>query len=247
MEHRDKGIFVAEGEKVVCRLLESSIEVISILATPEWIEKLGAGGHPTSRAGAIYRAKKELVETIVGANLHQGIMAIGKIPPELPLETVIRGLPKPFLAVALDGLVHAENVGVVVRNCAGFGVDAVIVGESSSSPYLRRAVRNSMGTVFKQTVIHTEDLAASLSLLHAKYETTVIAADPRGEIVPDERDFSRNVCLVFGSEGEGLSDRVLSLCQKRFAIPMSNNVDSLNVASASAVVLYETQKQRGKI
>jgi len=192
----------------------------------------------------IYLAGKELVESIVGYNLHQGIMAIAKLPPQRSLEEILTTIAKPFLIVALDGLVNAENVGLVMRNCAAFGVDAVIVGETSSSPYLRRAVRNSMGTVFTLPVVHVINLAASLTLLKNNHATRIIAAHPHEETSIHATNFSGNVCVVFGNEGEGISQAILDVCTDLIAIPMMNGTDSLNVASASAVFLYEVRKQR---
>ena len=177
MDHLKEGIFVAEGEKVVRRLLLSHIPVLSLLLTEDWLGALDAGGAFSSRSETIaaFVAKKELVETIVGYNLHQGIMAIGKVPEERSLDEIVRLAKNPHLFVAMDGLVSAENVGVVVRNCAAFGVDGVIVGETSSSPYLRRAVRNSMGTVFEMPVLHSPRLVDTLSSLRELCQTMIVA------------------------------------------------------------------------
>jgi tRNA G18 (ribose-2'-O)-methylase SpoU len=237
VEHKKTGIFVAEGEKVVRRLFSSGIEVISALMTPEWFEKT----HP---AGAeVYIADMKLLESIVGYNLHQGIMAVGKVPDEIPLDELVPKLPQPHLFVALDGLVNSENVGTIVRNCAAFGVQAVIAGETSSSPYLRRAVRNSMGAVFRMPVVHAPHLAESLAGLERRHRTRVVAADPRGRSVIDDRILDGNICIVLGNEGDGISQAVLDFCSERVAIPMMNDTDSLNVASASAVFLYEARKR----
>jgi tRNA G18 (ribose-2'-O)-methylase SpoU len=243
-EHYDLGIFVAEGGKVVERLLESGIEVVSILTTAEWLGRLESRHKKALEGLQIFLAEKEILNTIVGYNLHQGIMAIGKMPKNPPFEETISKLKPPFLLLAMDGLVNAENVGVVVRNAAAFGVDAILVGETSSSPYLRRAVRNSMGAVFTQAILHVEKLEESLQILHQRFGVTVIAADPSGGTALHEANLSGNVCIVLGNEGDGISANILSLCQHRVAIPMMNGTDSLNVASASAVVLYEARKQR---
>ena len=246
LEHHREGIFVAEGEKVVRRLLDSDLQVISMLMTPQWHEKLVSSGafRPAAPAYTVFLADGPLLETIVGYNLHQGIMAIGKVPPERPLGEVLGMIPGPRFLVALDGLVNAENVGVVVRNCAGFGADAIIVGETSSSPYLRRAVRNSMGAVFQLRVVHVADLACDLGMLGSEFHTRTIAAHPHGRSGIHGFDFSGDICIVFGNEGTGVSPAILEVCAERVAIPMMNDTDSLNVASASAVVLYEARKQR---
>ena len=245
VEHRKEGIFVAEGEKVVRRLLASDLTIVSLLLTPEWHEQLSSVDEMTAHhPPAIFIAEKKLLSTIVGYNLHQGIMAIAKVPAHRTLGEVIASLRSDHFLVALDGLVNAENVGVVVRNCAAFGVDALIVGETSSSPYLRRAVRNSMGTVFHLPVIHASNLPESLTILRHTYGTRIIGAHPHDQSTIYYCNFRGTVCIVLGNEGEGISKRILDVCTERIAIPMMNATDSINVASASAVFLYEAHKQR---
>lgn len=248
LEHMKEGIFVAEGEKVVRRLLDSGLSVVSMLMTQHWYDQLFLSEELKSRHREplpVFIADKKIVEAIVGYNLHQGIMAVGRLPGEITLDKVMASIPEPSLLVALDGLVNAENVGVVVRNCAAFGVGAIIVGETSSSPYLRRAVRNSMGTVFRLPIVHTTDLCEALESLHQEYQINIIAAHPDGELSIQEMDFASGTCFVYGNEGEGISENILKVCTARIAIPMMNGTDSLNVASASAVFLYEARKQRG--
>lgn len=242
-EHHRQGIFVAEGEKVVRRLLESDLATRSLLLTPEWLETLRPLLEP--RSFAVYVAPKHLVETIVGYPLHQGIMALGEVPPPASLKSVLARATRPFLLAAIDGLTNAENIGVVVRNCAAFGVDALVVGETSSSPYLRRAVRNSMGAVFRLAVVESPSLVATLGTLRRDYGIGVVAAHPAAQRpLAGSDDLSSDCCIVFGSEGGGLSPAVLNACDAAFSLPMKNDVDSLNVASASAVFLFEAARHR---
>ncbi len=250
--HLREGIFVAEGEKVVRRLLSSGLKVRSLLLTPEWFAALypegGAGGD--SRAfipGAeAFIAPKGLLEKIVGFNIHQGIMAVAEAPAELTAgELIAAAGGGNRLLVALDDLVNAENVGLVARNCSAFGVDALICGETSSNPYLRRAVRASMGTVFGLPVHTSPDLVETLSALAARAGITTVAADPSGEASLYESGLSGSVCVVLGNEGSGIRPRVLAACRRRVTIPMWRGTDSLNVSSACAVFLSEVRRRRG--
>lgn len=245
LDHQQQGIFVAEGEKVVRRLLESGLPVLSVLLTPEWLtihHSLLEHRHPPPE---VFVAPKKLVESIVGFNLHQGIMAVAKIPEPVFLEELLTSSPSPRLLVAIDGLTNAENLGVLVRNCAAFGVQGLLVGETSSSPYLRRAVRNSMGTVFTLPIVHLTDLPGTLRDLRSVHGVRCIAAHPHADrMTLYTADFRGNCCIVFGSEGEGISDRVREACDDAVVIPMHLGVDSLNVASASAVFLAEARRQR---
>ena len=245
VEQFRKGMFIAEGTMVVQRLLESTHSIVSVLITPEWLEDYHERLAARPEQIAVFVGKKELLNTIVGYNLHQSIMALGKIPAQETLDSVLTQSLPPRLFVGMDGLANAENIGVLVRNCTAFGVQAILVGETSSSPYLRRAVRNSMGTVFKMPVVHCMKLVETLTMLQRSHQFKIFAAHPHAEEHSIQRaDFSGNCCLVFGSEGNGVSPQVLSACDISVAIPMQSGVDSLNVASASAVFLYEVLRQR---
>lgn len=245
LEHQKEGIFVAEGEKVVRRLLESPIRILSILLTHEWFALYRPLLESRSETISVHIAKKELMETIVGFQLHKGIMAVAKVPERTTLESVVARVKRPLFFVAADGIMNSENLGVIVRNCASFGVSALLIGESSCDPYLRRAVRNSMGNIFSLPVVYLSDIEKDLQKIRTEFNVTIIAAHPRETSISiDSIDFSANCCIVLGSEGHGISERVLAACDMETAIPMTRGVDSLNVASASAVIMYEVQRQR---
>jgi tRNA G18 (ribose-2'-O)-methylase SpoU len=247
LEHQKEGIFVAEGEKVVRRLLSSSLRILSIMLTPEWFALYRSLLEARSETISVHIAKKELMETIVGFQLHKGIMAVAKVPERTTLESIVRNVKRPLFFVAADGIMNSENLGVIVRNCASFDVSALLIGETSCDPYLRRAVRNSMGNIFSLPVVYLSDIAEELRHVHSEYGVTIIAAHPRessGSI--DSIDFTGNCCIVLGSEGHGISERALAACDMEATIPMTMGVDSLNVASASAVIMYEVRRQRAR-
>ena len=240
--HIAQGIFVAEGEKVVRRLLDSGFEVRSILLTQHWLMELQT--RYSLEDVDLFVAEKKLLETIVGYPLHQGIMAVARVPTEPDLHELLRELPDPLFLVALDGIVSAENVGIIVRNAVAFGAQAILAGKNSSSPYLRRAVRNSMGTVFRVPVIHI-DLPNALASIQQR--CVRIAATPGGDTDIQEIKGDRGVCVVLGNEGDGISDQTMKACDLRVAIRMQNNTDSINVASAAAVLFYEIATSRARV
>jgi tRNA G18 (ribose-2'-O)-methylase SpoU len=244
-EHRKAGLFIAEGTLVVERFLQSGIEAISVLMTPVFFERYRPFIERRAEAVTVYIAEKKLLETIVGFECHQGVMALGKVPPQPALEDLLVKLPAPRLFVAADGITSAENAGVIVRTSAGCGASALLTGETSADPWLRRSVRNSMGAIFTLPVIYADSLTATLRDLRRNKAFTILAAHPRPESVPlFAADFSRDTCVVFGSEGNGISEPVLSECDATIAIPMAQGVDSLNVACACAAVLYEALRQK---
>jgi tRNA G18 (ribose-2'-O)-methylase SpoU len=261
--HCEQGIFVAESEKVVRRLLASRFEIESVLLPAKWLPEFEPliNARPEDIPVFVVE-KKDLLESLIGFSMFQGVMAVGKIPAATSLERVLAESSQPRLFVAIDELANAENLGVLVRNCVGFGVHALIVGETSSSPFLRRAVRNSMGTVFQLPVVElnslyntdsktrrrdanaSESLVKTLRTLRVKGVRSIAAHPHASGKTLWQTDFSGDCCIVFGSEGHGISASVLEACDETVAIPMPPAVDSLNVGSAAAVFLYEVSRQR---
>ena len=274
-EQRRAGIFVAEGDKVVRRLLASDFGVVNVLLP----EKRLAEFEPLVRARpediTIYIMELAELEKLTGFPFFQGVLAVGKIPRVNTLDSVLAAAPRPHLLVASDGLTNAENIGLLVRNCAAFGVHALLVDETTASPFLRRSVRNSMGTIFKLPVIECvapaerraslgttfaapasepsdarrsadgiPPLVRALTELRARGVRVIAAHLAAGGRTIHEADLAGDCCVVFGNEGAGVSPAVLAACDEPVLIPMSGEVDSLNVGSAAAVFLYEATRQR---
>ena len=244
-DHVDQGIFVAEGEKVVRRLFESNLTVISALMPQKWLDQYEPMLKARPETIAAYVADKSVLESLTGFSMYQGVLALAHIPAAVPLATVLVKSPRPRFFAAVDALSNAENLGGLVRNGVAFGLQALLVGETSGSPYLRRAVRSSMGTVFHLPFVRATRLAESLRELRAQGVHCIAAHPHTDRKTIGQVDFTRDCCLVFGSEGYGLSAEVLATCDEAAAIPMHASVDSLNVGSAAAVFLYEARRQRG--
>jgi tRNA G18 (ribose-2'-O)-methylase SpoU len=246
--HRDQGIFVSEGEKVVRRLFESALTIVSILLTPDQLDDYRGILEGRNESINVFVSPQEVLTGIVGYNFHRGIMALAKVPAPLSLNDAVSHARRPRLLVALDNIGSAENLGVIVRNCAACSADALIVGETSADPYLRRAVRNSMGTVFRLPVVYAENLRDSLQTLRSQHECKVLAAHPRpGSVAINHADLRGDCCVVLGHEDSGISASILSACDSCITIPMAAGIDSFNVACASAVILYEVRRQRGPV
>ena len=245
-EQRQQGIFVAEGEKVVRRLLESELELVSLLMPEKWLRVYEPLLAKRREKIVAYTAEKELLQGMVGYSMYQGVLAAARVPKMLTVEEALAGAQRPCFFLAVDEIALAENMGGLVRNCAAFGVQALLLDGLSCSPYLRRAVRASMGTVFKLPVIETASLAESLEFLRGR-GVSCVAAHPRGDgRMLSQADFTGDCCIVLGSEGKGISRKVLEACDEAVMIPMQNEVDSLNVGTAGAVFLYEASRQRGR-
>ncbi|MFA5833235.1 MAG: RNA methyltransferase [Bacteroidota bacterium] len=246
IEHLEQGIFVAEGEKVIVRLLESSLTVRSVLLSQDWFDIY----HPLIEKNLnmidVFIGEKKLLETIVGHVLHQSIMGLATVPAHLLSDQFIQKTKDRSLIVLVDGITNAENMGVIVRNCVCFNVDALMVLPTSCDPYLRRSVRNSMGNIFQLPIIYIHNTRDELKRLKEK-DFTIYGAHPHPKSFDIQNAMiEKKSCIVLGAEGHGISQEVLDLCDTFVKIPMREGVDSLNVASASAVMLWEVRKTMGK-
>ena len=245
-EQFDNGLFIAESMKVVTRLLESRLRVRTVLISDEWFERKKEQLRAMDPPPEVYVGPKHVLEEIVGYNLHQGIMALAEVPPTPSLEDILSSAKRPHLFLAIDDLLNAENVGMIVRNARAFGVTCILVGETSSSPYLRRAVRNSLGNVFFVPILQTQDLASTLRSMSSDHGVSILAAESGSEGVSlPSADLSGDTCLVVGGEDTGIRRVVLQECDSIVEIPMVEGMDSVNVANATAVCLYEVRRQRG--
>ncbi len=255
IEHLAQGVFVAEGEKVVTRLLESTLTIHSILLSQDWFDIYQTLIKQNGNSIRVFIGEKKLLESIVGHSLHQSMMALAKVPVPLTVEELLLKCKTHAqkLFVLVDGIANAENMGVIVRNCVCFGVDALIVMPTSCDPYLRRSVRNSMGNIFQLPIVYLSNLKddrhiegdGHLSELEKLklHGIKLYAAHPNPKSINiGEITFSSQSCIILGAEGHGISQEILDLCDEFVTIPMKEGVNSLNVASASAVMLWEFQK-----
>ncbi|MBI5772942.1 MAG: RNA methyltransferase [Verrucomicrobia bacterium] len=244
-EHERAGVFVATNAKVVQRLLAAQYPLLSMLLTPAWLEKLGPQLRARPDDLRVFIAEKKIVEAISGYQVHQGAFAAAKIPPAPSFEELFAASPRPLLLAAVESISSAENLGAVIRNCVAFGVHFLIVGETCCSPWLRRSVSSSMGAIFAQPLVRTDNLVRTLNELRGRGVRCLAAHPQPGSKKLSAMDLRGDGCVVFGAEGPGLSGAVLAACDDAVEIPMPPGVDSLNVASATAVFLYEARRQRG--
>lgn len=247
VDHFRRGIFVAEGAIVVDRLLRSGLDVVSILATEAWLEGNRALVEARPGPPPVYVGPPPLLERLTGFDYHQGVLAVGRCPPEPSLEAVLASAPAraPRALVALDGITSSENTGVLVRAASALGATALLAGERSCSPWLRRAVRSSMGGVLFLPVLHVPDLARALARLRSEFGFRAAAAVAGGGTPLEEHRFAPETAIVLGHESEGISPAVRAACDEAVTIPMRRDLDSLNVATAAAVLLFEFRRQLG--
>ncbi len=225
-------LFIAEGLVALDRLLDSGHRIRSVLVASSrlarltHVDRLAAAGVP------IYVAAPQLVNEIVGFDLHRGVVAAADRRPMGTPESIAASARR--LAV-LVGLNDGENLGAIARAARAFGIDALLLDPTCADPYSRRAVRVSMGEILLLTIARATRWPDSLhDLASAGIETWAMTPDPDACDLWDLRAPER-LAVVLGAEGPGLDRATMAATTRRVRIPIAASVDSLNVGHAAAV------------
>ncbi|GAA4600303.1 tRNA G18 (ribose-2'-O)-methylase SpoU [Actinoplanes octamycinicus] len=228
------GLFIAEGELVIQRALRAGYRLRSALVDEKRADQLT--GLPAD--APLYAAAPPVLESITGFHVHRGILASFHRRP-LPSLADLLGSAR-NLAV-LEGLNTHTNLGALFRSAAALGIDAIVLSPNCADPLYRRAVRVSMGEVFAIPYTKAETWPDPLTAIRDA-GFTLLAMTPAPDAVALQRltpEQRRRPALLLGAEGPGLTAEALRASDVRVAIPMHNNVDSLNVATAAAITFYE--------
>ncbi|MPM24968.1 23S rRNA (guanosine-2'-O-)-methyltransferase RlmB [bioreactor metagenome] len=239
----EKGIFIAESPKVIGHALNAGYEPVSLLMERRHI--IGQACDMIPRCGDIpvYTADSDLLAGLTGYRLTRGVLCAMRRPKLPSIEDICTGARR--LAV-LEGIVDPTNVGAIFRSAAALGMDAVLVTPTCCDPLHRRAVRVSMGTVFQVPWTHIPSESPELPLTGIErlrglgFKTVALALSDEAVSIEDSRLLAEEkLAVVLGTEGDGLPRGTIAACDYTVCIPMSHQVDSLNVAAASAVAFWQ--------
>jgi len=235
----EHGLFLAEGEKVVRRAVESGFPARSFLMAPRWLA--GLSDMLDSSDAPCYVMSEALAEQVTGFHVHRGALASLQRVPLPPVADVLAGART---VVVLEDIVDHTNVGAIFRSAAALGVDAVLLAPRCADPLYRRSVKVAMGAVFTLPWTRLDSWYDALPAVSAAGFTTVALtlADDATDIEQAVAGLDK-VALVLGTEGHGLSPRWEQTADRRAVIPMAEGIDSLNVAAATAVACYVTARR----
>lgn len=244
----EQGLFVAEGRLVVRRLIETQrLPTRSVMVTDAALVPL-LDLLDTRQELPVYLVPQAVMNGITGFNLHRGCLALGERPQPSRWRELVTGARR---VVALERVGNADNVGSVFRSASAFGVGAVLLEQGCTDPLYRKAIRTSMGSALAMPFAAAEPWPDVLRELARGGVGRVLSdppwvvlamtpslnAPPLREVVPAIAD--RQVVVVVGHEGDGVSADALDACTHQARIPMTAGVDSLNVATAAAIAMYE--------
>ena len=246
-QESERGIFIAESPKVIERALNGGYTPVALLMEQKHIDGDAAGILARCPEVPVYTAGRQVLEALTGFALTRGVLCAMERRPLPSVEDLLKNARR---VAVLEGVVDPTNVGAVFRSAAALNMDAVLVTPTCCDPLYRRAVRVSMGTVFQVpwTRIgddHTQWPHPGLERLRALGFKTAAMALSDNSVSIDHPGLlaEEKLAIVLGTEGDGLAADTIANCDYTVKIPMSHEVDSLNVAAASAVAFWQLGKR----
>ncbi len=253
------GFAFVEGSRALEDALANGLEFEAIFLAKntdeKLIEKLVA--HPASPGSAgLFFLDDKLVGEIANTITPQGVFGLVKLPPAMVTQTggtvlqdrgsftgpaaleFLQDSERKIRLMICDGVADPGNLGNIMRTAEAFAFDALICGEKTVSPYNNKAIRASAGAVFRLNIIRSENLQEFLTLLK-ELEITLYAASLDGDNLTGKTDHLKAPCaLILGNEGDGIRSEIMDLVDRKIRIPMPGKAESLNVASAAAILAY---------
>ena len=247
---RTSGDFLAVSDLVIARVFDSGCSIRAILVSPRRYDRLAPrievaqvahknlyGNHAEF---SVFVCEQSILEATVGFPLHRGCLAICHRPDLPSCEALLRDAKT---VVVLDDVVDPDNIGSLFRHVAGFGADAVVLSANAGDPLYRKSVRASMGWVLEVPYTRLPTREGLLPSLYSSGFVTIALTPSRDaptlRSVVDSLQPTDRVALLLGAEAPGLSEYTMANATYQARIPMTEHVDSLNVATAGALALYE--------
>ena len=233
-----QGIFIAESPKVINVALNAGYKPVALLCERRHIE--GDAADIIARCGniPIYTGERELLAELTGYTLTRGVLCAMERPKPQVLEKICHNASR---IVIIEGVVDTTNIGAIFRSAAALGIEAVLLTRNSCDPLNRRAVRVSMGSVFLVPWAWIDNAAQ----VKENGFTTVAMALTDNSLPIDSQILATipKLAIIMGTEGDGLPHETIEQADYVARIPMSHDVDSLNVAAAAAVAFWELRRR----
>lgn len=228
-------LFIVESPKVIHVALDAGYEPVAMLCERRHITGDAAEIINRSPEMAVFTGSREVLASLTGYTLTRGVLCAMRRPLDRNFRNVIDGAKR---IVVIDSVTDTTNIGAIFRSAAALGIDAVLLTKQSCDPFNRRSIRVSMGSVF---LVPWAWLDGPVSLLHDYGFKTAAMALKEDSVNVDNPALMAEprLAIVMGTEGEGLAEEVIAEADYTVCIPMSHNVDSLNVAAASAIAFWQ--------
>ena len=234
-ERVKQGLFLAEGEHMAQEAIKEK-KARALLMDAGAREKF-CSLEQAAQGLPIFVLAPHVMAAICDAKTPQGVVALCSYPHHHAPETLGDWL------IALDGVQDPGNVGTILRTMDAAGFTGLLMDEKCADPYSPKALRSSMGGVFRVPAVRCENLADSLHALAGKgYE--IIAGDLHGAPFYQRPKAKEKICIIIGNEGAGISPAVMAEATLRLKLPIVGGAESLNAGVAGAVMMYDFLRER---
>ncbi len=232
-----EGLFIAESPKVIRVALQAGFTPLSMLCEERHIEGDAADIIARCPDMPIYTGAREALRELTGYTLTRGVLCAMRRPEPKSPEEVCHEARR---VAVIDEVTDTTNIGAIFRSAAALGIDAVLLSPTACDPLNRRAIRVSMGTVFLMPWAYLDSTDYLAELRRLGFKTVAMALSDDSVAIDDPALAEEpRLAIILGTEGEGLPGRNISESDYVARIPMSRDVDSLNVAAASAVAFWQ--------
>ncbi|MGN0663033.1 MAG: TrmH family RNA methyltransferase [Faecalibacterium sp.] len=232
---RSEGRFLAEGRKL-CPELCRGAALEQLFYTASAAEKCPElAGLP----GEHYLVEDHVADKLADVGTHQGVFGVFRTP-----QHTLEELRPGGRYLALERVQDPGNVGTLLRSAAAFGFDGVLLSAGCASPFAPKTLRASMGAAVRIPVVETGELPPVIGTLRSRGITCLAAALYQSQpLSAAERHYPGGVCVVIGSEGQGLTEETIHACGHTVRIPMTDRVESLNAGIAGSILLWHFREE----
>lgn len=227
-----RGLFVVEGWRMISEMPLSEISVVYLLE--EDLEKF-----PLSSEVKVEVVSGPVLKAMSSEVSPQGVLALIKMTS---VDKTLLTVDNPLI-VALDCVQDPGNLGTIIRTAEAAGVDLLVLSKGTVDLYNPKVVKSTMGAIHRMRILRDVDLVAYIKTLK-KHNYGIYAAHLKANGFHYQEDYTKGTCFLMGNEGNGLSDEVAELATTTIKIPMAETAESLNVAMATGILVYEAVRQR---
>jgi len=234
------GLFATEGIKLLGELLDENITVTELFFTARAKQRYADAINRACGTGAkLFEVTDEVYAKLSSEKNPEGVFAVAK---KSKVYASCADTPGNGGFLILDGVQNPSNIGTVIRTASALGIQKILLGPGCADIFSHKTLRASMGALFKVNICIAADLCKEIKYLLSSGCQVYAAALDKNSTDIRNTVFAAEDCIVLGNEGSGISDEVLALCDKKVIIPMQQNTESLNAATAAAILMWEKQK-----
>lgn len=255
-EREKTGLFRFDGVKLLCEALRREVPLETVFVKEGSAARIEArmtelyGMTAADLSCPVVAVENDLFDRISEENAPEGVICVAKALDKRHKKYTIRKEELPPLPNApillLESVRDPVNVGAIIRTAAALGIGCLILSRDCADIYHPRTIRAAMGTIFSMPILRVEDLPAAVTALRRAGREVLAAALDEKAVRLGEFSLCRSgqpsPCVVVGNEGHGLTEAVISACDRTVYIPMERDTESLNVSSAAALLMWELRR-----